>query len=678
MKILCSRIQVCAVLVLMLISSAHAKPSSKGFEVDAVPGWVIEREYDAFESQLDQSAVQYLLLDQQRRFMVDAKKNPPEYFFRFALRLNNSAGLSQNSQLEISFNPLYQTLHLHSLKVIRDGVTRELVDTVYVRLLHQEKQLAADIHEGRVTAVLIPEDLRVGDILEYSYTLVGRNPIFGSRHFGNTQLEWGVPVQKLALRILTDSDDMVFRAFGMDAKPKKSRFQGLNEYSLVRNHVDKVVSDGETSPEYTPFAWLDFSEYTSWQDVNRWAKQLYAVEDDRDEEIRLLAGKLKRQSIDDADYITRALFFVQNEIRYLGLELGENSHRPHPPAEVLKKRYGDCKDKSLLLSTLLQMNGIRAWPALVSSTLRYGVEQGLPSPGVFDHAIVLVEFKGKRYWLDGTRQYQAGGLDDLGYSDFGYALVVGHRKAGLQRMYPRPPVASRIDVEEEIVSSDFNTPVILKVTTTYHRNAAEAQRYQFENNSLDSIKRQYLEYYSRYYSGVSVLADPVYEDDVRHNQFVVNERYQIDGYWKHKESTVSSTVYNLSYLGVLKAPNMRQRTTPYLLGQPRVINSSLRIHYPKPVVLKLDEKPVQIEHPAVRYTYRDKYSDGIYTHTSSLETKQKDVALSDLGDYLNSLEEIRRDWEYTLTVVNPDKVSGYQDFIGLKDRLRNLSGASND
>ncbi|MEW8431771.1 MAG: hypothetical protein G8D61_18750, partial [gamma proteobacterium symbiont of Ctena orbiculata] len=81
-----------------------------------------------------------------------------------------------------------------------------------------------------------------------------------------------------------------------------------------------------------------------------------------------------------------------------------------------------------------------------------------------------------------------------------------------------------------------------------------------------------------------------------------------------------------------------------------------------------------IENPTLRYVYQDQYSDGVYTHTSSLSLKQKDVALGDMRSYLDSLDEIRKDWEYTLTVANPDVVPGYSELLDLKARLKVLSG----
>jgi hypothetical protein len=537
-----------AFVIILLIPSAFAESSKKEYIVDKVPGWVLKQQYNINSPNKDAQAVQYLLIDDQRRLLSDIVNNPPQYFKRFAFRLLNHAGLSQHSQLEISFNPSYQTLHLHSLKVIRNGQIRELINQVYVRIVQQEQQLDLDIHDGRITAVLIPEDIRVGDIIDYSYSIKGNNPIFGNYHFGSVALEWKVPVKNMILRVLTDSDLMQFLSIGANANLKQKRYKGINEYIVIRSNVAQATDDGETSPEYSPFAWLDFSEYGSWKALNKWAKRLYSIDNNNQNKVRELAKKLRNNSKDNVDFITKALFFVQNDIRYIGLELGENSHLPRSPSEVLKKRYGDCKDKSLLLATLLNLEGFHAWPALVSTSLRYGIEQDLPNPGVFDHVITLVEFQGMRYWLDGTSLYQAGRLDDLGFSDYGYALVVGHSNPGLQRMYPNQTLSSKTEVSEDIISTHFDKPVLLKIKSSYSGKSAELQRYLFQTQSIDEIQRSYFEFYNRFYDAISIESPLVYDDDQQRNRFVIYETYKIDDYWKHqiRKCLVRFIIYPIS------------------------------------------------------------------------------------------------------------------------------------
>ena len=88
------------------------------------------------------------------------------------------------------------------------------------------------------------------------------------------------------------------------------------------------------------------------------------------------------------------LEYVQKEIRYTGLEIGLHSHAPNPPKVVLDRHFGDCKDKSLLLISVLGAVGIDAYPALVSSSLRVHVGEILPSPLAFDHVVVFAVIDG--------------------------------------------------------------------------------------------------------------------------------------------------------------------------------------------------------------------------------------------------------------------------------------------
>uniref|UniRef100_UPI0013CFCB22 DUF3857 domain-containing protein n=1 Tax=Klebsiella oxytoca TaxID=571 RepID=UPI0013CFCB22 len=45
-------------------------------------------------------------------------------------------------------------------------------------------------------------DVRVGDVVEYAYSVQGSNPAFGAARFGSFDLEWGVPVAEIRARLL--------------------------------------------------------------------------------------------------------------------------------------------------------------------------------------------------------------------------------------------------------------------------------------------------------------------------------------------------------------------------------------------------------------------------------------------------------------------------------------------
>ena len=46
--------------------------------------------------------------------------------------------------------------------------------------------------------------------------------------------------------------------------------------------------------------------------------------------------------------------FVQNDIRYVAIELGVGGWQPHPAGDVCSHHFGDCKDKATLLSSMLK------------------------------------------------------------------------------------------------------------------------------------------------------------------------------------------------------------------------------------------------------------------------------------------------------------------------------------
>lgn len=119
-----------------------------------------------------------------------------------------------------------------------------------------------------------------------------------------------------------------------------------------------------------------------------------------------IAG-IKAETDKPAERLEKALQFVQDEIRYTGLEAGIGGYKPRNPAEVFEQRFGDCKDKSLLLCYILNELGIEAYPALVSTTDRQGIIAWLPSPNAFNHCVVQVRQGGVR-WYDPTISLQGG------------------------------------------------------------------------------------------------------------------------------------------------------------------------------------------------------------------------------------------------------------------------------
>ena len=70
-----------------------------------------------------------------------------------------------------------------------------------IKVLQRETQLESQIYDGRLSVVLLLEDLRVGDVLEYAYTLRGQNPVLDGLYSGSFDTEWSVPLRRMRFRL---------------------------------------------------------------------------------------------------------------------------------------------------------------------------------------------------------------------------------------------------------------------------------------------------------------------------------------------------------------------------------------------------------------------------------------------------------------------------------------------
>lgn len=135
------------------------------------------------------------------------------------------------------------------------------------------------------------------------------------------------------------------------------------------------------------YAW---SGGSGWGPVVNWYLRLL---EDVPRNSSTVAAKAKSLAVDAKDRrskLERVLDFLRRKVRYEAVEMGIGGFRPSAPEEVLGRRWGDCKDKGLLLIEMLAAHGIEAYPALIRAGGGAPVRADLESPYQFNHLIVAV------------------------------------------------------------------------------------------------------------------------------------------------------------------------------------------------------------------------------------------------------------------------------------------------
>lgn len=106
--------------------------------------------------------------------------------------------------------------------------------------------------------------------------------------------------------------------------------------------------------------------------------------------------------------------WVQDNIHYVAIENGMEGFIPRPADTVYKRKYGDCKDMSSLISAMCQRAGLKAYFAWIGTTdLPYSYKE---TPiHVSNHMICAVKINNEWVFLDGTHPYLPFGAnrDDI-------------------------------------------------------------------------------------------------------------------------------------------------------------------------------------------------------------------------------------------------------------------------
>jgi transglutaminase-like putative cysteine protease len=128
----------------------------------------------------------------------------------------------------------------------------------------------------------------------------------------------------------------------------------------------------------------------TWQDVGEFFKQLSFQPYRSSMETSQLADKILEGAVTENDSIENIFNFVSDSVSYIAIEVGTGDFEPHFCSDIINRRFGDCKDQSILLSELFMSAGFEAYPALVSTQNYPDVQTLRPWPSFFDHAVVSV------------------------------------------------------------------------------------------------------------------------------------------------------------------------------------------------------------------------------------------------------------------------------------------------
>ncbi len=593
------------------------------FDVRPTPAWVDAALTPTGAAPAARSGISGILTDHQARVTGATVDD----YFRRVRKVVSAAGVQNASELSIDFDPSYQRLVLHDVALVRGGARINQLDPAAVRIIEKEPESDAKIYDGQLTALLFLKDVRPGDVIDYAFSLDGANPLLGGRYADEYDFEATVPTALVRHRLLWPAA----RPLHLRGSARVEHRGAIDVYTWERRNVEAIDVEDATPEWYDPYETVQVSEYGSWSEVAQWTLDLYKPDAGSVAAVAAAAEKIRAEHASLDAQIAAAIRFVQDDIRYLGIEMGRGSHEPRQPGATLAQRYGDCKDKAFLLSLLLQDLGVDSHPALVNTKLRRRLDEYLPSPFVFDHVITQVTGGGRTLWIDGTIADQGGTLATIDTPNDERALVVRAETSALTPIV----IASRgKTVIDEAYNGDGDGAT-LDVTSTYIGRAADELRADLSARAPSEYAKERINRFAADHPRIERAAEPAISDDRLRDVITVRERYLVHRLWKNGEWPYVPRAIE----DHLARPTTLIRSMPLAVDFPLDITE--RVTFRGAARAAADEKV--IDTPALHYlrTVRD----GVLTYT--LRSKKDAVPVAVIADHLAALNEMDEDLAFT-------------------------------
>ena len=414
------------------------------------------------------------------------EKGQAQYVSQYA-RILHPNGL-QIGNLAIAWNPTFGDPVVHVLAIHRDGEVIDVLEMNSFEVLRREDKLDEAVLDGTLTAVLSIPDLRVGDELEIAYTTRVDDPTLGNNDSGvlifsgspspgryRMGLKW-IEGQKPTIKISKDIEQLAIHSD-----------RGI---SFSFDNPSLLTPTKDAPGRFQLYRMIQYSDFKDWQSVSSNFERLFAQASriDPNSPLRKEAARIAATHPGQFERAAAALKLVQQNVRYLYVGLDGGNYRPVGADATWERRYGDCKGKTALLLALLTELGVDAEVLLVTNSGNDdGMDERLPSPGMFNHVIVRARIDGKQYYLDGTLPAVAGPTTDPAIP-YRWVLPLTALGSGLEKIEWKPfATPQEITLNEIDARAGFDEPARLTVTTILRGPKGLESQIQFSGVSQQEL-----------------------------------------------------------------------------------------------------------------------------------------------------------------------------------------------
>lgn len=195
-------------------------------------------------------------------------------------------------------------------------------------------------------------------------------------------------------------------------------------------------------------------DMSSWESFGQWIAKLNTAKDDLTGlDLSELDKEIENTDL-EIDKIRLVYEYLQNNTRYVSIQLGIGGWQPFEASFVHEKKFGDCKALSNYTRALLDRYQVRSYYTLINAGgFKNNVEEDFPNAH-FNHAIVTVPLENDTIFLECTSQTNPFGYMGTFTSNRNALMITpeGGKLISTKKYLPAENVQStivEIDLSEE-------------------------------------------------------------------------------------------------------------------------------------------------------------------------------------------------------------------------------------
>jgi hypothetical protein len=311
------------------------------------------------------------------------------------------------ANIKIGFNSLYEDASiLYARTITPDGQILPLKRDA-VKIINPYSGYPAYGDYKNLTFSL--PGAAVGSVIDYKIVIEEKKPIIPGEYSGTFFFQRTDPVLVSRYKVTIPGEIdlnylLVNQTDKTQSSPKIVHEGNRKIYLWEYKNIPQMIREDSTPPFDEIAFRILVTNMNSWDEFASWWRKLIDKKKDP-------TGAIKEKVISLTKNLTsirekqESLFdYVKREVRYVSVDLGKSGFEPSTAPEVFENKYGDCKDKSTLLISMLRSAGIPAYYVLIPTNGIGNLIRDFPYPFQFNHCIVAIKDGEAYHFIDPVAQ----------------------------------------------------------------------------------------------------------------------------------------------------------------------------------------------------------------------------------------------------------------------------------